>query len=142
MPRKARSSADGVVFHVLNRGNCRMTIFRKPGDHAAFVKILEQGRRRAGMRILGYCLMRNHWHLELEPWPVGKPSDWTAMVNESIDKAELAKVRMAVDRGQPFGGDSWTGRIARRLGLEPTLRNPWRPRKSPAKAKGKAAASA
>jgi len=34
-----------------------------------------------------------------------------AMVGEPIDKAELAKVRLGIDRAQPFGGDSWTGTI-------------------------------
>ncbi len=67
MPRRPRSHLDGQIFHVLNRGNCRMTIFNKPADYAAFIKILEQARQRTAMRILGYCLMPNHWHLAL--WP-------------------------------------------------------------------------
>ena len=32
------------VYYVMNRGNCRVDIFRKPGDFAAFVTILEEGR--------------------------------------------------------------------------------------------------
>lgn len=52
---------------MLNRGNCKMEIFGKEGDFAAFLKLLEEGRKRYGMRILGYCLMGNHWHLVL--WP-------------------------------------------------------------------------
>ena len=44
-----------------------MPIFEKPSDFAAFVKLLEQARQRSGMRILGFCLMNNHWHLAL--WP-------------------------------------------------------------------------
>ena len=44
-----------------------MDIFAGEGDFAAFIKLLEEGRRRTGMRILGYCLMDNHWHLVL--WP-------------------------------------------------------------------------
>jgi putative transposase len=44
-----------------------MNIFSKPGDYAAFIKILEEGRRRTDMRVLAYCLMSNHWHLVL--WP-------------------------------------------------------------------------
>jgi len=69
MPRKARSvsAARDVVYHVMNRGNCRMDVFRKPGDFAAFVTILEEGRQRVKMRILAYCLMNNHWHFVL--WP-------------------------------------------------------------------------
>jgi hypothetical protein len=42
---------------VLNRGNCRMNIFGKPGDYATFIKILEEGPQRTGMRILAYCLI-------------------------------------------------------------------------------------
>jgi putative transposase len=57
MSRRARSSADNQVFHVLNRGNCRMNIFGKPGDYATFIKILEEGPQRTGMRILAYCLI-------------------------------------------------------------------------------------
>src|SRR5947208_2489185 len=67
MPRHARRVVDDLVYHVLNRGNCRMRIFTKPSDFDAFLKLLEEGRRRFMMRILGYCLMDNHWHLVL--WP-------------------------------------------------------------------------
>src|SRR5438093_11323792 len=69
MPRKARVAVGGLVYHVLNRGNCRMRIFTKSGDFASFVKLLEEGWRLNRMRILGYCLMHNHWHLML--WPRG-----------------------------------------------------------------------
>ena len=68
MPRTARAAAGGVVYHVINRGNCRMRIFSKPADFSAFVGLLRQGCERVpGMRVLAYCLMNNHWHLVL--WP-------------------------------------------------------------------------
>jgi REP-associated tyrosine transposase len=67
MSREARKLIDDGIYHVLNRGNCRMRIFNKPADFAAFIKLLEEARKRTGMRILGYCLMNNHWHLVL--WP-------------------------------------------------------------------------
>ena len=37
--------------------------------------------------------------------------------------------RARINRGQPYGSDPWTGRIAKRLGLESSLRDPWRPKK-------------
>jgi hypothetical protein len=40
MPRTSRSAVGGVVYHVLNRGNGRMGIFRKPGDYQAFAQLL------------------------------------------------------------------------------------------------------
>jgi hypothetical protein len=51
----------------LNRATARAQIFFKPEDDAAFATVLGKARKRFDMRILSYCLMLNHWHLEL--WP-------------------------------------------------------------------------
>ncbi|MGA3068411.1 MAG: transposase [Tepidisphaeraceae bacterium] len=68
MPRIARIAVGGMVQHVLNRGNGRMRLFQKPGDYAAFVDLMADAAERvAGVRVLGYCVMPNHWHLVL--WP-------------------------------------------------------------------------
>ncbi len=76
MPRSARASQGGYCYHVLNRGNGRRTVFHKDGDFAAFVKLLRQaGERTPGLRLLGYCLMPNHFHLALWPQKDGELSD-------------------------------------------------------------------
>ena len=67
MPRTARSAVGGLVYHVLNRGNGRMQIFRKTGDYQAFVELLNLGKERAQVEVFGFCLMPNHWHLVLRP---------------------------------------------------------------------------
>jgi putative transposase len=67
MGRALRTTAGGLVYHVLNRANARMRIFEKRGDYAAFERILDEAVERAGMRLLAYCVMPNHWHLVL--WP-------------------------------------------------------------------------
>ena len=213
----------GVVFHVLNRGNCRMDLFTKPGDFQAFVKLLEEGRRRLAMPILGYCLMHNHWHLVLQPsrvedlgrfmqwvcsthvrrwrehrgsvgqghlyqgrfksfpvqddhhlltllryveanplragmikraeqwpwsslgngqaqdgtavqlsdWPVDRPHNWVQSVNRPLDAPQLDDLRRCVQRGRPFGADRWVRRTVKTMHLESTMRDPWRPRKTP-----------
>lgn len=77
MARRARSVYGGEIYHVLNRGNCRMRIFHKRADYLAFMRLLEQGRQRTGIRILAYCLLPNHWHLVL--WP-RKAADLAAFV--------------------------------------------------------------
>ena len=222
MPRTARNLADNCVYHLLNRGNCRMKIFTKTGDFAAFVRLVEQARRRfPTVRILGYCLMNNHWHLVVWPevaadlsrfmawlctthvrrwrahrgnageghvyqgrfksfmtqndshllsvlryvegnplragiveraekwpwssltntpgvkgvrialsdWPMDRPKGWRKLVNAQLDEGTLGQIRTSVKRSRPFGDEKWTRRTARRLGLEWTLRDPWRPRK-------------
>jgi putative transposase len=67
MPRSARLTPGGMVFHVLNRGVARMQLFEKPADFQAFERVLQEVREESPMRICAYSLMPNHWHLLL--WP-------------------------------------------------------------------------
>ena len=55
------------MFHTLNRGNGRQTLFFGPADYEAFVRVVKEALLIAPMRLLGYCLMPNHWHFAL--WP-------------------------------------------------------------------------
>jgi len=67
MPRRLRVSTGGIVFHVINRRVGRQRIFEDEADYAAFEKAIGQACERLPMRVVGYCLMPNHWHLVL--WP-------------------------------------------------------------------------
>lgn len=67
MPRQKRIDKGNIVYHALNRANGRLRIFRKVADFEAFEQILAEGVERFDMRLCGYCIMGNHWHLVL--WP-------------------------------------------------------------------------
>lgn len=67
MPRTARASVGGVCYHVINRGNGRVKVFRSPDDYESFVSLLSGAAARVGGRVLAYCVMPNHFHLVL--WP-------------------------------------------------------------------------
>jgi putative transposase len=67
MGRPKRIDHGGLVYHVLNRANARMTIFRKDSDYQAFEQVLTEAAERVSMRVLSYCIMPNHWHLVLRP---------------------------------------------------------------------------
>ncbi len=67
MGRPKRIAPGGLVYHVLNRANARMTIFDKPEDFDAFERVLEEAVERTETRLLSYCVMPNHWHLVV--WP-------------------------------------------------------------------------
>jgi putative transposase len=67
MPRPKRIAKGNIVYHVLNRANGRLRIFKKPADFEAFEQILAEGVDLFSMRLCGYCIMSNHWHLVL--WP-------------------------------------------------------------------------
>ena len=66
----------------------------------------------------------------LSPWPVERPANWTARVNAPLTAKELDRVRVSIERGQPYGADDWARRIVSDLGLEHTARPEGRPRKA------------
>jgi putative transposase len=61
--------------------------------------------------------------------PPLRDSAWLSRVNEPLSASDLRRLRHSVERGRPFGDDSWTRRTADRLGLESCLRPRGRPRK-------------
>jgi putative transposase len=67
MARSCRQRAPECVHHVVNRGNRKAAIFHKPGDYKAFLRVLAEATAKFGMRVIAFCIMRNHWHLVL--WP-------------------------------------------------------------------------
>ena len=56
-----------MAYHVLNRANGWLRIFKKPDDFHAFERVLEEAKERFRTRICAYALMSNHWHLVLRP---------------------------------------------------------------------------
>lgn len=67
----------------------------------------------------------------ISPLPVAAPADWLRFVNEPQSAAELAALRLSVQRERPWGDAAWVAATAERLGLESSLRRPGRPRKLP-----------
>ncbi len=65
----------------------------------------------------------------LSDWPVTRPRNWVSYVNHPQTIAELEALRRCVNRGTPYGSDTWVQRTAKQLGLESTLRQRGRPRK-------------
>jgi putative transposase len=67
MPRPLRPIDDGLVYHVINRGNNRQKVFHGEGDYLAFLKAIADLKERKSFNLYGYCLMSNHIHLLLRP---------------------------------------------------------------------------
>jgi putative transposase len=51
-----------MVYHVLNRANGRLRLFKKDDDYLAFYRVLIEAQRRHPLRRLGWCLIDNYWH--------------------------------------------------------------------------------
>ena len=76
MSRNARASRANWCYHVSNRGNGRAEVFHKDEDFAAFVRLFELANARLPMRLVGWCLMPNHFHLVLWPRRDGDLGRW------------------------------------------------------------------
>ena len=81
MGRPKRADEAGGIYHALNRGNARATIFHKPEDYDAFERILAEGLERYPCEILSYQLMPNHWHFVLRPIEDGGMSNFLRWVS-------------------------------------------------------------
>lgn len=65
----------------------------------------------------------------IDPWPLPRPSDWLERVNQPAPAADLRSLRRCAQRGTPFGAETWVEDVAKRLGLQSTLRPRGRPKK-------------
>ncbi len=221
MPRRARVTPGGLVYHVLNRTVAGLPLFRKEGGYEAFERIMIEAQQRSPLRILAWCLMRNHWHFVVWPreegevtayfrwlahthamrwhvahntvgrghlyqgrfktfpiqedehlliacryvernamtaravkraedwrwgslwarrqgseplkgilsdWPVARPRNWLALVNEPMSEKELEGMQISIARNRPYGDENWQQTQAKRLGLLHTFRSEGRPK--------------
>ncbi|MBU4377436.1 MAG: transposase [Candidatus Omnitrophica bacterium] len=76
MPRIARGLADGLIYHVLNRGNGKQTIFHKDQDYRTFVELMKEAKKKYEIKIFAYCLMPNHFHIVMMPIRAGELSKY------------------------------------------------------------------
>lgn len=83
-----------------------------------------------GVRVSGDAKTKSLLH----EWPMPMPRNWIQLVNTAQTEAEVKALRRAVIRGTPFGSEAWQERMARRLGLQYTLRPRGRPKKSDTRA--------
>lgn len=66
----------------------------------------------------------------LSEWPMPRPPDWRARMSRPDTTAELEALRLSVQRGRPFGDEGWVRRMAKRFGMEATMRPRGRPKGS------------
>jgi len=66
MPRHPRVHAEGLLYHVMARGNDGQKIFLGESDYQAFIEALRTVRQRYPFSLYAYVLMPNHFHLLLE----------------------------------------------------------------------------
>src|SRR4029453_218318 len=63
MSRPLRIQFPQAVYHVMNRGAARQSMFVEDADYQAFLDTLTEAHRLWGIEVFGYSLMANHYHL-------------------------------------------------------------------------------
>ena len=84
MPRPRRADEAGAIYHALNRGNGRQTIFHKDQDFEAFERVICAGLDKYAIELYSYQWMANHWHMVLSPQEEGAMSKflyWITMTH-------------------------------------------------------------
>jgi putative transposase len=66
----------------------------------------------------------------LTQWPMERPQNWIEFVNAPDNASELDDLRSSAQRGRPFGNEDWVMIIAKRLGLESTMKSRGRPKRT------------
>jgi len=64
----------------------------------------------------------------LDEWPINIPKDYINLVNISQTDEELRLLRYSVNKGKPYGSETWVNKIINRFNLVSTLRGSGRPR--------------
>jgi putative transposase len=179
MPMRQRKGMAGHVFHVLNRGVRRQTLFSAPDEYRKFQHLMLDAQARtplprgtharrfnlasgttglgavyqARYRALpvqtdahflrvcryvernplraGLVARAEDWRwsglgqdrrfcpvVPLGTWPVPRPVNWVAWVNQPLTASEEGAIRECVTRSRPYGDGDWVRVTAQALGLE------------------------
>ena len=102
------------------------------------LRYAERNPQRAGLAKRGkpwpWCSLALFGRADVPQWfslgPVPRRRDWPRHVAEPQTEAELLALRRSVNRGTPYGSETWQRRTITRLGLESTLRPRGRPHKT------------
>jgi putative transposase len=66
MARPLRIEFPGAFYHVMNRGNTGMNIFKSERDREKFLEYVGKAVKRFEIKVHAYCLMTTHYHFLIE----------------------------------------------------------------------------
>ena len=82
MARKPRVDVAGEIYHVVNRGVARRTLFHSKRDYEAFEGLIRKAYLRCRLSLLAWCLMPNHWHFVVRPEEDGQMGKFFAWLTQ------------------------------------------------------------
>ena len=104
MPRSARQTPGGYVYHVHNRA-AGPAVFATYWDYVTFTGSIDDARRRCPVRVLGYCLLPTEWRFLLWPDADSQVSAFVECLTRTHARRRLARDRVG------GGGRRYAGRF-------------------------------
>lgn len=65
MARSPRCVVPGCVYHVVNRGSRKGSLFGSYQDYESFQRLMVRALQKYPVAVFAYCMMPNHWHFLL-----------------------------------------------------------------------------
>ena len=121
MPRGHRPCLSDAVLHIVNRGNDRRQLYRGSADYEAFLGLLSWASARTRLRIVGYVVMPNHWHLVVWPESGAQLSKFAQRLT-SAHAAILRRQTSTSGTGHVYQGRYWARVVTTDLQYLRTLR--------------------
>jgi len=92
MARPLRIEFPGAFYHVMNRGNTGMNIYRSARDREKFLEYVGEVVKRYGIKVHTYCLMTTHYHFLTQIYRVvakseNRSSNQYPYTNISVNRA-------------------------------------------------------
>ena len=81
MPRIARKDLETGFFHIMVQGINREDIFYKKEYKETYIELINFYRKKLDIKILSYCVMKNHVHLLIYTNQISKMSDFMQKIN-------------------------------------------------------------
>lgn len=127
--QRRRLSASQRGAGVLETDNPVLTVLRYVERNALRAGLVERAQAWPWSSLRWWCDEDSapaFWRRDA----IWRPANWVKIVNRAQTDAELAALRLSVQRSRPFGSRVWVNRVAGQWGLASTLRRRGRPLKN------------
>ncbi len=132
---RKRTTGQGHLY----QGRYKSFICQEDGHFLTLVRYVERNAKKANLvKRAENWQWSSVWRREkgtarqkklLSSWPVPRPKDYLDWLDKSQSQEEEKALERSVERGSPYGAESWVSRIVTKHKLEMTTRPRGRPRK-------------
>lgn len=116
MGRKPRIEYYGAIYHIIQRGNNRKSIFKEDREKAYLLEILSETKEIFDFKIFAYAIMNNHYHFLIQAFNIS-----ISKIMHRINTRYAKYYNYKMKRTGPVFEDRYTGILVQDEGYLFTL---------------------